>query len=133
MAEEQIWRLFAGWMNMTFDGEIEYPTQFQVRDRNYEMDLLKKAADTNPVDARVKAAIDMKILDMLELDEDEITALKNPNLLDINNVPEVEDEEEIEEEPKMMIDSVTGQQKKVSDPDELRQLVKDGWVERDEG
>ena len=120
-------------MNMTFDGEIKYPTQFQVRDRNYEMDLLKKAADSNPADPRVKAAIDMKILDMLDLDEDEITALKNPNLLDINNVPEVEDEEEIEEEPKMMIDPVTGQQRTVSNPDELRQLVKDGWVERDEG
>lgn len=133
LAEEQIFDLFALWQGMVFDGEIKYPTVFQVRDKNHEIDLLKKAADTNPADPRVKAAIDMKILDMLDLDEDEITALKNPNLLDINNVPEVEDEEEIEEEPKMMIDPVTGQERTVSNPNELRQLVKDGWVERDEG
>lgn len=76
LAEEQIWRLFARWMNMTFDGEIEYPTQFQVRDRNYEMDLLKKAADTNPADPKVKAAIDAKILDVLDIDEDELAEME---------------------------------------------------------
>jgi len=32
-----------------------------------------------------------------------------------------------------MIDPVSGQERTVSNPDELRQLVKDGWVERDEG
>jgi hypothetical protein len=72
LAEEQIWRLFANWMNMVFDGEIKYPSQFQVRDRNFEMDLIKKAADSNPTDPRVKAAIDVKILDILEVDESDI-------------------------------------------------------------
>jgi hypothetical protein len=72
LAEEQIWRLFANWMNMVFDGEIKYPSQFQVRDRNFEMDLIKKAADSNPIDPRVRAAIDVKILDILEVDESDI-------------------------------------------------------------
>ena len=89
LAEEQIWRLFANWMNMVFDGEIQYPSQFQVRDRNYEMDLLKKAADTNPADVKVKAAIDMKILDVLDIDEDEIAQ--------IETTPEAQQEEKLEE------------------------------------
>ncbi len=36
------------------------------------MDLIKKAADSNPTDPRVRAAIDVKILDILEVDESDI-------------------------------------------------------------
>ena len=80
LAEEQIFDLFALWQDMVFDGEIEYPTVFQVRDKNHEIDLLKKASDTNPADPRVKAAIDMKILEMLDLDEEEMSMINaTPN------------------------------------------------------
>lgn len=80
LAEEQIFDLFALWQGMVFDGEIEYPTVFQVRDKNHEIDLLKKASDTNPADPRVKAAIDMKILEMLDLDEEEMSMINaTPN------------------------------------------------------
>jgi hypothetical protein len=80
LAEEQIFDLFALWQDMVFDGEIKYPTVFQVRDKNHEIDLLKKASDTNPADPRVKAAIDMKILEMLDLDEEEMSMINaTPN------------------------------------------------------
>jgi hypothetical protein len=78
LAEEQIFDLFALWQGMVFDGEIEYPTVFQVRDKNHEIDLLKKAADTNPADPRVKRAIDMKILEMLDMSEDDLEELDSP-------------------------------------------------------
>ena len=80
LSEEQIFDLFALWQGMVFDGEIKYPTVFQVRDKNHEIDLLKKASDTNPADPRVKAAIDMKILEMLDLDEEEMSMINaTPN------------------------------------------------------
>ena len=71
LAEEQIWRLWAEWQGETFDGEITYPTTFHIRDKSMDVDLLLKASQTNPADARVKRAIDKKLLEVL-LDQDEI-------------------------------------------------------------
>ena len=71
LAEEQIFRLFANFMNMEWDGEIKYPNIFNIRDRNYEMDILKKAADSKPNDPAIKQKIDEKIIDVIETDEDE--------------------------------------------------------------
>jgi predicted regulator of Ras-like GTPase activity (Roadblock/LC7/MglB family) len=48
---------------------------FHIRDKNLDIDLLKKAADTNPADPRVKQAIEMKILDLLDLDEEQLAAM----------------------------------------------------------
>lgn len=72
LAEEQIWRLFGQWQNINWDGEIKYPTIFNIRDRNYEIEILKKAADSNPADAAVKNLIDKKIMEIIEPDEDEL-------------------------------------------------------------
>ncbi len=70
LAEEHIFRLFANWMNMNWDGQIKYPSIFNIRDRNYEMDILKKAADSKPADPVIKQKIDEKIIDVIETDED---------------------------------------------------------------
>lgn len=72
LAEEQIWRLFAQWQNIDWDGEVKYPNIFNIRDRNYEMEILKKAADANPVDPMVRGLIDKKIMETIETDEDEL-------------------------------------------------------------
>ena len=71
LAEEQIWRLWAEWQGETFDGEIVYPTTFHIRDKSMDVDLLLKASQANPVDTRVRRAIDKKLLEVL-LDQDEI-------------------------------------------------------------
>ena len=65
LAEEQIFRLFALWQGQSWDGEIKYPTAFHIRDKNLDMDLLKKASETNPANPQVKALIDSKILEVL--------------------------------------------------------------------
>jgi hypothetical protein len=72
LAEEQIWRLFARWQNINWDGEVKYPNVFNIRDRNYEMDILKKAADAKPEDPRVKQLIDQKLVEVIETDEDKV-------------------------------------------------------------
>jgi hypothetical protein len=75
LAEEQIWRLWAEWQGLTFDGDIKYPNTFHIRDKSMDMDLLEKAARTQPSDPKVKQAIDKKILEII-MDEDEIAQLE---------------------------------------------------------
>jgi hypothetical protein len=98
LAEEQIWRLFAEWQGTVFDGEIEYPKAFHFRDKSLDIDILKKAADTNPADPRVKAAIDAKILDLLEVEETLLETAQNPNTEQVEGEAEELDENEESEE-----------------------------------
>ncbi len=69
LAEEQLFRLFAKWQGTEFDGEIEYPMAFHIRDKNLDMDVLEKAARTTRdiVNAApdVKQVIDSKIKEIL--------------------------------------------------------------------
>jgi len=81
LAEEQIFRLFGLWQGQAWDGEIHYPTAFHIRDKNLDIDILKKAAETNPANPKVKAFIDEKILQVLAEDEEEykkITEMEHP-------------------------------------------------------
>ena len=131
LAEEQMWKLWCEYMGYTWDGEIDYPGSFNMRDTSKEIEQLKIAADTNPVDARVKQAIDMKILDWLDLDEDELTAMMNPDLIDLGGVPEGEDRMKYAMGfymGKAFIDPVSGIVTIASSPDEELQMVKDGWI-----
>ena len=88
LAEEQMWKLFAEYQGYIWDGEIEYPSSFNIRDTGNEIKQLAVAASTNPVDPRVKAAIDASILDWLDLDEDEIAAINDPTILNVDQTPE---------------------------------------------
>jgi hypothetical protein len=88
LAEEQIWQLWCMYQGQVWDGEIEYPGSFNIRNTSDEIQQLATAAGTNPVDARVRQAIDVKILDWLDLDEDELAALANPALIDLESVSE---------------------------------------------
>ncbi len=47
LAEEQIWRLFALWQETVFDGTIEYPTTFDIRDWATDLELLQSAKASN--------------------------------------------------------------------------------------
>ena len=47
LAEEQIWRLFADWQETVFDGEIEYPESFDIRDWATDLELLQQAKASN--------------------------------------------------------------------------------------
>lgn len=88
LAEKQMWTLFCAYQGLTYDMDIEYPDSFNIRDESREMDLLVKAASTNPTDPRTRIAIDMKVLDMLNLDEDELAAIADKALVDLDSIPE---------------------------------------------
>ena len=44
LAEEQIWILWANYMGKVWEGEIEYPNSFNIRDSHGDLDLLLKAS-----------------------------------------------------------------------------------------
>jgi len=88
LAEENLFRLFARWQGQEFDGEIEYPMAFHIRDKNLDMDVLEKAARTTRdiVNATpdVKAVIDQKIKEILAKDPFELEQM-NQNKLDMSH------------------------------------------------
>jgi hypothetical protein len=64
LVEEQIWQWYAYYQGVLWNGEIEYPRSFNIKDAANDMDILLKAkqAATDPVVLRV---IDGEILETL--------------------------------------------------------------------
>ena len=73
LAEEQMWKLFAEYMGYTWDGLIDYPGSFNIRDTGSEISQLvqAKSAATDP---RVMNIIDGRIVEWLGEEEDIIFA-----------------------------------------------------------
>lgn len=79
LAEEQMWSIFANYQGLTWDGSIEYPSSFNIRDAQKEYTELAtaKSAATSPV---VLAAIDYKLLECLGEEPDEIESMMNAGM-----------------------------------------------------
>ena len=92
-SEEQIWRMFARWQKTVFDGSIKYPTSFDVRDKNLDMDILKKVSETAKnialADPGTQVLVNKKIKEILAKDEDE---LKEFNKIEIQTVDPISNE-----------------------------------------
>ena len=79
LAEEQIWRLFALWQETVFDGEIEYPDTFDIRDWATDLELLQQAKASNIKSGTFTKELDKQIArtvieddSMLEIIDQEI-------------------------------------------------------------
>jgi len=73
LAEEQIWRLFAMYLDKAWDGEVEYPGSFNIQDTHNEFAQLVSAnsATENP---QVKQVINSKLVELLGEDPEEVLA-----------------------------------------------------------
>ena len=71
LAEENIFKLFALYMNTTFNGYIDYPDSFSIRDVNDEYSQLNSAREAAG-DPRIQAVIDDRIVELLDEDPKEI-------------------------------------------------------------
>ena len=71
LAEEQIFKLFAAYMNTMFNGYIQYPDSFSIRDVNDEYGQLKSAKEASS-DPRITRVIDERIVELLDEDPKEI-------------------------------------------------------------
>ena len=117
LAEEQIWKLFAAYTGREWDGEIEYPDNFMIRDDQREMTQLKdaKTAASSP---EVLALIDQKIMDLLgESEEYE---------------EEAEEEAEPAFQPHSMTNPLTGETQSVTTVQQHEELLAQGWLETED-
>ena len=128
LAEEGIWNIWAAYMGYTWDGEIDYPGSFNIRDTGREVAQLQtaKSAATDP---RVIAAIDAKLLDWLDLDEDELATVRDARIIKPNSVPEGEDYYGFA--PHIMVDPVTGEERLVQTQEEHVALANLGWYHKE--
>lgn len=127
LAEEGIWKLWAVYMGYTWDGEIDYPGSFNIRDTGREVQQLQtaKSAATDP---RVIAAIDAKLLDWLDLDEDELAALRDGRIIRPDTLPAGQDYYEFA--PHTMVDPITGEERTVTSQEEHVVLANQGWYHK---
>lgn len=128
LAEEQMWNFWCAYMGYAWEGEIEYPGSFNIRDTGKEISQLREAAAASPQDPRVRAAIDMKILDWLDLDEDELAAIRDNRIVKPDTVPEEDDYYEFS--PHIMKDPITGEERTVQSQEEHVVLANQGWYHK---
>jgi len=128
LAEEQIWKLFGIYQNRPWDGEIEYPGSFNIRDTEREFSQLAtaKSAATDP---RVLQVIDHEIIELLGEDAD-IIMPEQVTLATGEVVPY--DSVELFDEPEKLYNPATGDSGWVIDFQAKRDLMLQGWVEVEE-
>ena len=72
LAEEQLWQWYAQYQGQSWDGEINYPDSFAIRDTDNELDQLikAKAAIDDPV---AKMAFEHEIIELMDVEVEEVT------------------------------------------------------------
>lgn len=66
LAEEQLWQLYAAYQGTSWDGTIEYPDSFAIRDTQNELDQLIKVYD-KVTDPAAKLTIEQEMLTMVDM------------------------------------------------------------------
>lgn len=127
LAEEQIWQFWAEYMGYQWMGSIEYPGSFNIRDTNSEITQLQQAKSA-ATDPKVLAAIDSKILDWLDLDEDELASIANPTILNPGLLPE--GEEYYEFSPHIMVNPLTGEEVLAETQQQHIELANQGYYHK---
>lgn len=89
LAEENIWKLFCEYMGYEYNGEIDYPGSFNIRDTGSEIAQLKTAAETAPNDPQIQKAIARQVAEWMDVDYDE--ELQHPTLNANNKVPHIQE------------------------------------------
>lgn len=69
LAEEQIWQLFAEYNNAEWNGVIEYPGSFNIRDTQSEINQLRTAAETVGDDPQAKREIVRSVMKWMGVEE----------------------------------------------------------------
>ena len=127
LAEEQMWRLFGLYQQMEWQGEIEYPNSFNIRDdaREFSQLAAAKSASTSPEALRI---VDFRVRELLEDPTLYLTPEPGPEM-------ETEPEEELSADavsgaftPHIMLDPTTGEQHMATSPEEHLALAAQGYI-----
>jgi hypothetical protein len=117
LCEEQLWRLFAEYMGTQWQGMIDYPGSFNIRDTGKEIEQLKIAKDT-ATDPLVLRKIDEHILEWMGEDDDELYTEQE----------KAEDSQEVFQ-THYMINTATGEKIFVESYEQHKQLEQQGYIE----
>lgn len=120
-AEESIWRLYAAWQGMVWDGEIKYPDSFNIQDKFNEMNMLKTAKDAAPRSDVLHKVIEEKMLKLIA-SEDEYEEYHDA--IEVTSMQVGSGEQTVE--PHMMY-SPTGESRMVENYAEHMRLTGLGW------
>lgn len=71
LAEEIIWKFYCDYLGIEWNGTIDYPGSFNIRDTGSEIQQLKTAAEAAPNDKQIQKAVAKQVADWLEVDYDE--------------------------------------------------------------
>lgn len=123
LAEEQMWKFYAQYQGMMWDGEIEYPGSFNIRDTSKEVEQLKVAKDT-ATDPRVLALIDHELVEWMGEEADLI--LGNEPYLTPEQLPETKFFE-----PHYMVNPETGEKFIARTEEEHLAYAEMGYVHED--
>jgi hypothetical protein len=116
IAEEHIAGFFAEYEGTAFDGSIEYPESYNIRDANYDLDFYLKAAAA-PVDSDTyHQEVAMCIVrTVLGPDAESVETIKSEILED-------------EFEPHIMVDPVSGERTTATTREQHLSLAARGWI-----
>ena len=129
LAEEQMWRLWAEYMGTVWEGKVEYPGSFNIRDTGKEIAQLQQAKSA-ATDPRVLAVIDHEIIEWLGEDADIIL----PELVTLTNGETVpSDATEVFDEPEEIFNPSTGESGWVVDFQSKKEALMSGWIEKENG
>lgn len=124
LTEEQIWKMYGQYQGRVWEGEVEYPGSFNIRDtqREYQQLQMAKSAATDP---RVLQVIDHEIIELLGEDADiimpEMVQLMNGEIVPYDSVEPME-------EPELLYDPATGEEGWVATFEDKRAKMAQGWV-----
>ena len=127
LAEEQLWKLFALYQGTVYDGEIEYPGSFNIRDTQAEIDQLVKVRSA-ATDPRVIELVDHELIEFLGEDAD-IIMPETATLSTGERVPL--DATEPFDEPEELFNPSTGESGWVIDFTSKKQALLAGWIEKE--
>lgn len=132
LCEEQIWNLWCEYQAIPGqEFEIEYPESFNIRDTNREIDELVKAKSAASSPA-VLAAIDYKIMEMLDEEPEEIVAAVQTyiGLPDPEQVMMTTVQSEVEDWQEWKMRSPDGEKiESVESPAVYQEYLRQGWTE----
>ena len=78
-AEEHIWTLFAKWQGKVFDGVIDYPESFNLRDYASDLQYLQQAKASGVRSSTFQKEIDKQIVGAV-IDDDQIISSINDEI-----------------------------------------------------
>ena len=124
LAEEQLWRIYGLYQARQWMGQVEYPSSFNIRDKQREFQQLNTAKQT-ATDPRVLQVIDHELVELLGEDPDIV--LPFGEYLPTEQLPQAP-----EFEPHVMIDPATGEERIARTEEEHLELSAQGWVHKKE-